>query len=55
MDGFNMTTDKPMLILIGILALYVFIPKIVTLNVITYAFIVYMIIVFLQGLRKKEE
>ncbi len=50
----NMGTDKLMYILIGILALYVLIPKYVTLTIITYAFMVYMLIIFLKGLKSKK-
>ena len=50
-----MTTDKPLYILIGILALHVLFPRFVTLNIISYTFIGYMIIMFLQSFRKKPE
>jgi hypothetical protein len=50
-----MKQDKFLYILIAILALHVLLPNIVTLNIITYTFIGYMIIIFIQGLKKKEE
>jgi len=50
-----MTKDPGLYILIGILALHVLFKNIVTLQIITYAFIGYMILIFVQSLRKKEE
>lgn len=50
-----MARDPFLYILIGILALHVLIPQLVTLNIISYAFIGYMIIIFIQSFRKKPE
>lgn len=49
-----MSKDPLLYILIAILALHVFLPNFITLNIITYVFIIYMLIVFVQSLKKKE-
>ena len=50
-----MVKDPLMYVLIGVLALNVIIPKYVTLTTVTYAFIIYMLYVFVKGFKKKEE
>jgi len=50
-----MSKDLILYILIGILALHVLFKNIVTLEVITYVFIIYMLYIFIMSLRNKPK